>query len=219
MSNLTQQEVNFLNKKVVKSNLKLAEYNKKSKSASNYKIEAMKRTIAEYRLVAQGCDWLQSKEGKALRKECGVFETKVEYGQKLYNIGQSMISRVHKFGNLEESFFDAYLEFGELCPRRFTLDIKQILKVYAVLENDGDNYSAELICDVFTAWETKDEEEQVQEPSEEPSEEGEGEGEGEGEDLATLFSLKANGQWFIHDSVDNKEMAERLIKIAKQIQS
>ena len=108
MSNLTQQEVNFLNKRVVKSNLKLAEFNKKSKSATNYKIEAMKRTIAEYRLVAQGCDWLQSKEGKALRKECGVFETKVEYGQKLYGIGQSMISRVHKFGNIEQSFFDAY---------------------------------------------------------------------------------------------------------------
>lgn len=218
MSNLTQQEVNFLNKRVVKSNLKLAEFNKKSKSATNYKIEAMKRTIAEYRLVAQGCDWLQSKEGKALRKECGVFETKVEYGQKLYGIGQSMISRVHKFGNLEQSFFDAYLEFGETCPRRFTLDIKQILKVYVVLENDGDNYSAELICDVFKAWETKDEEEPTQEPSEEPSEEGEGEESESNEEMATLFSLKANGEWFIHDSVDNKEMAERLMKIAKQIQ-
>ena len=165
----------------------------------------------------QSIDWLQSKEGKALRKECGVFETKVDYGQKLYRIGQSMISRVHKFGNIEQSFFDAYLEFGKTCPRRFTLDIKQILKVYVVLENDGDNYSAELICDVLKAWETKDEEEPTQEPTQEPSEEPSEEN--EGEDLATLFSLKANGQWFIHDSVDNKEMAERLIKIAKQIQS
>ena len=217
MSKLTQQEVNFLNKRVVKSNLKLAEFNKKSKSASDYKIEAMKRTIAEYRLVAKGCDWLQSKEGKALRKECGVFETKVDYGQKLYRIGQSMISRVHKFGNIEQSFFDAYLEFGNTCPRRFTLDIKKILEVYKVLENDGDNYSAELICDVFKAWETKDEEEPTQEPSEEPSEEGEGEESESNEEMATLFSLKASGEWFVHDSVDNKQLAERLMKIAKDL--
>ncbi len=212
MTNLTQQEVNFLNKKVVKSNLKLAEFNKKSKSASSYKIEAMKRTIAEYRLVAQGCDWLQSKEGKAMRKECGVFETKVEYGQKLYNIGQSMISRVHKFGNLEDSFFDAYLEFGEICPRLFTLDIKQILKVYTVLENDGDNYSTELICDVFKAWETKDEEEATQEPSEES--EGE-ESKGE-ESKGTIFSLKSSGEYNI-SGVDAKEVAKQLMKIAKEL--
>lgn len=216
MTNLTQQEVSFLNKKVVKSNLKLADFGRKSLSAQKYKVEAMKRTIAEYKLVAQGCDWLQSKEGKELRKEYGVFETKVEYGQKIYNIGQSMISRVHKFGNIEDSFFDAYLEFGETCPRKFTLDIKQILKVYAVLENDGDNYSAELICDVFTAWEAKDEEEQVQEPSEEgeggeeptqePSEEGEG----------TIFSLKSSGEYNI-SGVDSKEVAKQLMKIAKEL--
>lgn len=201
MTNLTQQEVNFLNKKVVKSNLKLAEFGKKSLSAKKYKVEAMKRTIAEYKLVAKGCDWLQSKEGKALRKEYGVFETKVEYGEKLYNIGQSMISRVHKFGNIEDSFFEAYLEFGDLCPQRFTLDIKQILKVYAILENDGDNYSAELICDVFEAWETKDDEE--------PSED-------ETKDKGTIFSLKSSGEYNI-SGVDAKEVAKKLMQIAKEL--
>ena len=69
MSNLTQQEVNFLNKKVVKSNLKLAEFNKKSKSASNYKIEAMKRTIAEYILEAKGFDGTQLHVGIATSEE------------------------------------------------------------------------------------------------------------------------------------------------------
>ena len=89
--------------------------------------------------------------------------------------------------------------------------------MYAVLENDGDNYSAELICDVFKAWETKDEEEQSQEPSEEPSEEGEGEESESNEEMDTLFSLKASGEWFVHDSVDNKQLAERLMNIAKDL--
>jgi hypothetical protein len=196
--NFTTTENKFLNLREVKENLKLSSFAKASNAANNYRIKAFERTIKETQLLANGCNYLQSNEGKKLRKEHDVFHTKEDYGRKIYGVSKSLISRLHRFGNIEDEFFIAYLQFGEANQMLFTIDIQTVLKVYEVLENEEQKYTAEDVKDVFDAWATKDEKEK-----------------GKG---GTIFSLKEDGNYNLSaGEIPTHIIAAQLMEIAKEL--
>ena len=148
-------------------------------------------------MLSKGCDYLQSKEGKKLRKEYDVFPTKVDYGQKIYGVGKALINRLHNFGKIEEEFFEAYVQFGNENNLMFTSSIEIVLKVYEVLKNDNQWYTATDVKDVFDAWSTKDEKKKG---------------------TGTVFSLKEDGTHNISTGDIGVEIiAKQLIEIAKQL--
>tara|TARA_R110000765_G_scaffold312306_1_gene405388 strand:- start:728 stop:1333 length:606 start_codon:yes stop_codon:yes gene_type:complete len=191
----TATEQTFLNLKEVKANLELSKFERASKAAGNYRIKAFERTIVESQLLAKGCNYLQSSEGKKLRKEHDVFKTKVDYGKKIYGVGKALINRLHSFGSIEDEFFTAYIQFGEENNLMFTSSIEIVMKVHEVLKNDDSKYTSEDVKDVFDAWATKDDKAKSK--------------------GGTIFSLKEDGNYNV--SGDPKEVAALLLEIAKQL--